>query len=792
MAWTSSLLLSIFIFCIWATQAWSNEFVLPMIAWEEQFSEQSDPNEFIAVQINTGKLINKVYQNTLTKFHIASLLAANLINGGVYPNILPNTTILLDVRVDHLSAAVAVEAMIDFALQGHTLVVGFPFSHIAEATGIVATEYGVAQLASMSASSLLSNERIYPYFSRLAASVREQAEAMRDTILYFSNISGPGWKEVAIMSTVNGFTTNIATNFIDLSEGKLEISSYQQALLGETDVSVELNEIKRSGARVILCLYFGDWISFIITANDFGLVGESYVWIVPETVSLIPFPAPSFLSRGVIGVNVHIPVDTPEVQNYFTAWEQADPMKYPGAGPGTFPTTVTYRAFDMMITAAIAIDTLEKQGKLNGQRIPAEVWSSTIKEISFHGVSGFVSFDNVGNRIESNDVTYYNPEQDQWIVCGIWTHDTGFQQIADVVWFSNTTELPDLDIREPFHYWSCDEKKLKYDETGKTVSLGTPDGGTFDDIDSDYHCDYFLDCKNMSDESNDCSSDYIIVFIVFGIITGILIIVLILFSIFVVIFGLCFQYRRLRKASPVFLLVLLVSIFLGYVSVYSWFGRPHPVACGFQPWLLGLPTISMIAALSVKNFRIWRIFKFPMKKTRISDLELALLWVVVMIPGIIILLIWTIVSTPTATMEDRDGKDHFVCATGGFTGEPGGVIFFFIFVGYSSIVLLFGAFISFVTRNVPSEFNESKLITISIYNLGFLGAIIIPVFFVLQPINPFVAWILRTCAILYAFTATMVLQFIPLVWRVAIIDKGKNVRVFKTMKIHTSSSNINS
>merc|ERR1711879_89912 len=119
------------------------------------------------------------------------------------------------------------------------------------------------------------------------------------------------------------------------------------------------------------------------------------------------------------------------------------------------------------------------------------------------------------------------------------------------------------------------------------------------------------------------------------------------------------------------------------------------------------------------------------------------------LPSLLIVILWSIISTPTATMKERDGEEHYVCTTGGFTGEPGGIIFFSVFVAYGAVILLLGAFISFVARHVPSEFNESKLLTISIYNLGFLSVVIIPVFLVVNPFNPFIAWILRTTAILY-------------------------------------------
>ena len=106
-------------------------------------------------------------------------------------------------------------------------------------------------------------------------------------------------------------------------------------------------------------------------------------------------------------------------------------------------------------------------------------------------------------------------------------------------------------------------------------------------------------------------------------------------------------------------------------------------------------------------------------------------------------------------------------------------MFFFIFVGYSALILLLGGFVTIISRNIPSQFNESKLIAISIYNLVFLAAVIIPVFLVLQHYNPFIAWILRTLAIIYAFSATMLLQFVPKIVGIFIIDKGKNVRKFK-------------
>jgi len=228
---------------------------------------------------------------------------------------------------------------------------------------------------------------------------------------------------------------------------------------------------------------------------------------------------------------------------------------------------------------------------------------------------------------------------------------------------------------------------------------------------------------------------------------------------------------------------------IGYISIFTWYGKPHPVSCAFQPWLLGLPVVSMISALCVKNFRIWRIFKSELKRMKITDFELLGLWCLVMLPALLIVIIWTIVSTPTASIEDRSGEKHFVCTTGGFTGEPGGFIFFGIFVAYGAIILLVGVFLSVVTRKAPSLFNESKLLAISMYNLGFLSVVIIPVFLVVQP---FIAWILRSVAILYAFTATLVLQFLVPVFTIIVVHRFSNpivtVRMTSASSARTSQS----
>uniref|UniRef100_A0A7S4IMH9 G-protein coupled receptors family 3 profile domain-containing protein n=1 Tax=Vannella robusta TaxID=1487602 RepID=A0A7S4IMH9_9EUKA len=688
--------------------------------------------------------------------------------------ILPNTELMVESYYHFGSAAGAIKRMLQYSEEGVSFVIGNYFVDNIKYTGSVGKVFDIAQLSASVSSPILSNDREYPYFSRLAPPATGQSKVIRETILNFASIQGPrGWDRCAIISTTDPYGVGLSEDFIEVmnEQDEIEIATYQQFIyLGEidgtkADVQVELREIQDSKARIIVALIVGGYEDLIIDANEFGLVGDSFVWFVGDSISgnFLYNEEAIALSRGLLGTFQYIPEGHKERQYFDDLWLRSDPTIYYGAGETVSP--YYYLTYDMVLTSAILIEELDKQGLLDSEEvIPGRVWTNELRKLSVNGTSGLIEFNSIGDRVQPASGSFYDPDTRTWKEYAFYDDVQGYNKIRDVIWHSGTNEIPDLDIREAFHYWSCHDGKKMFDPTGKSISLHTPDGSDIDDIDEDYHCDQFIDCKNLSDESNDCASSYTVLFIVFGCITGFMILVCILLIGLVIVYGLILKYRRLRVASPTFLLILLVSTIIGYSSVYAWFGKPHPVACGFQPWILGLSTISMIAALCAKNFRIWRIFRYQNVKQRISDLDLLVLWFAMILPSLVILVVWTIVSTPTATMEDRGGEEHYVCTTGGFTGKPGGLIFFFILVGYIAIVLMFGVILSILTRKVPTMFNESKLLAISIYNLVFFGCVIIPVVMVINPINPYAAWILRTVATLYGFTVTLVLQFAPLAY----------------------------
>ena len=669
--------------------------------------------------------------------------------------------------------------MVDLGEKGESLVVGLANDYAAVPAGTISTVYDIAILSAHGSSFLLDDRVKYPYYSRVVLSLSQEVDVLYNQLVQFHDDYGIGWDAIAVISTIDQTSLDHSKYFIEkVQEGdKLNILSFQQVLEDQEDVSLELDEILSSKARVMVTSIFNNFMNVLEQAYEKGLVGENYVWTSQSTVQTSMYPSP--LLQGLLTVQPVYGTNNPKEKCYRDAWAAASPDQYFNTG-GPMPFGFVFNnPLDSILTALIAADYFDKMEMLDGRRISASQWSDAIRNVSYSSIDGYVSYTREGFRIIDTEILYGDAEVfaqgGVLFVPFVNISISGeITKIRDVVWYSNTTEIPDLDIRPPFYYWSCEDGEKKYDETGKTIVIQSPDGSDVDEIDIDYHCDHFIDCINLSDESYDCSSNYLAIYIVFGIITCILMLTVIVLAIFVIIFGVILHYQRVKFLSPYFLIILLISIFIGYSSIFAFYGQPHPVACAFQPWLLGLPTISMIVVLAAKNYRVYRIFNSPLKRVTVSDLRLFIYWCILMLPALLIVVLWMIISTPTADFVERGDDNHYVCVTGGFTGSPGGYVFFAIFVAYACLILIIGAIISILARNIHPMFNESKLLTISIYNLGFLAAVIIPVFLVVQPFNPFIAWIIRTCAVLYAFTTTMFLQFAPIVFGVVVLDKLKN------------------
>jgi hypothetical protein len=235
-----------------------------------------------------------------------------------------------------------------------------------------------------------------------------------------------------------------------------------------------------------------------------------------------------------------------------------------------------------------------------------------------------------------------------------------------------------------------------------------------------------------------------------------------------------------------------VAGIVGYLGCFAFFGQDSPVSCPFRLWIISLALAVMLAALFAKTFRIFFLYKIQRQSTqgKVKDWQLCIVIILLVLPVFLILIIWTAFATPTADTRDLDGDVHYVCQAGGLIGTYWvGYIFFGILCFYFAIILLIGMVLSIFTRNVYVLFNESKLIDVSIYNFFFLSCVVIPVYFALESTG--VVWqrVILLTAILYAFSATLFLQFIPKIWGVIITDKLKESELKKQFVSDSEGTN---
>jgi len=601
-----------------------------------------------------------------------------------FPNEPRDFDLQFEFRDTYGSSAYSVELMIEYAQRGLTLAVGYPTSQITVQAGLAASVYNVAQISTSTTSSKLSDKETYPYFSRLTPTASDFTIGMVGTILHMMETQGEGWSKVALLSTSDEFGVSQSYSFLQqIKDTAIQLGTWQTFLPGGPDVSVEIDEVVASDARVIVIFAVSGYGSVLREAKRRGILDDLHVYIGGTSIAgLESTYRPSGIldteivenMRGNLGILPKVNREGLLYERLQQRWTTADMSYLPYWGPNTAPANLALLNYDLGVLLAHTMVEAQRQGILNEARQPsAEQWTRIIRSVSFDGASGPMTMDSKGDRPMPLFIANWLPEPLEWHHVGEFTQEAGVVLYPDeeIIWQDNTTNWPDL-LRGPgYHYWSCDAGKKYYDETGHTVTLHTPGSGGFDDIDSNYICDHFIDCPNLSDESGDCDANYTALFIAFGILTGILILVTCCLIPFVIVFGFIFPRRRIKASSPTFLILIILSCLLGFISEYSWYGRPHPVGCGFRPWLLGLAVVSLVSALSAKTWRLWRIFKKAYKKERISDMMLLALYAIMVIPAIIILVVWTIVSTPTARLEERDDREHYVCTTGGFTGKPG-------------------------------------------------------------------------------------------------------------------------
>ena len=139
------------------------------------------------------------------------------------------------------------------------------------------------------------------------------------------------------------------------------------------------------------------------------------------------------------------------------------------------------------------------------------------------------------------------------------------------------------------------------------------------------------------------------------------------------------------------------------------------------PWLLALGFSTAFSALFTKTWRINRLFQHAVELNRANLQAKDVLWpfFVMTATNVVLLTAWTLDSPLQWTRTDsNDNVDQFGRSVSSFGTCRGGRSLLWILLGaFNFVMVVFANYQNYVGRNVPSDFNESYYVTLSMASL---------------------------------------------------------------------------
>jgi hypothetical protein len=291
-----------------------------------------------------------------------------------------------------------------------------------------------------------------------------------------------------------------------------------------------------------------------------------------------------------------------------------------------------------------------------------------------------------------------------------------------------------------------------------------PELDLFRYLPSSWACDGYVDCDDWEDEDYDastCTRSIVLVYYMYLLLYAFLSAVCLIAMIVV------FKYRShpiMRFSSWRFLCAVLFGCLGGYSSLFFFIGVPTNYKCRFRAWVLGIAFVFGFGALFARTYRIQRIFASNAKLRRapkVADTDLAKIVAYLLVIEMVIFSVWAGLGNWNAV---RASDGHMVC------DAPYMDIFLGVLFGYKALMMLWGAGLAFLTRNVYREFNESKYLLAAIVAWLILALVGLPILFtdVVTGGDPINTFVVRHLLVALGISVVVVLLFGPkfyVLWR---------------------------
>ncbi|XP_028407396.1 gamma-aminobutyric acid type B receptor subunit 2-like [Dendronephthya gigantea] len=266
------------------------------------------------------------------------------------------------------------------------------------------------------------------------------------------------------------------------------------------------------------------------------------------------------------------------------------------------------------------------------------------------------------------------------------------------------------------------------------------------------------------------------------------------------------KHKVVRMSSPMINNVVLLGCFFCYVFVFllgidSRFVNDHVlgILCNVRLYVLSVAFSMSFGALFSKTWRVHKIFtaQRAIKKKLMRDFHLLLFVLALVVIDVIFITMW-VYYDPLETKEiifDKikdDSGDLItipvlkICECTHRTKLLGALY------GYKGILLLFGVFLAWETRNVTiPALNDSKYIGMSVYNVVILSAIGATVSMVLKKTVYFeLLHVLVSAVVVLSTTVALTMVFAPKVYEYYLLppEPQERTRTMETLQMSMTST----
>ncbi|KJE94759.1 hypothetical protein CAOG_05347 [Capsaspora owczarzaki ATCC 30864] len=226
--------------------------------------------------------------------------------------------------------------------------------------------------------------------------------------------------------------------------------------------------------------------------------------------------------------------------------------------------------------------------------------------------------------------------------------------------------------------------------------------------------------------------------------------------------------RVVMAASYLFCLVILTGIALVTIAGVVVVAPPDrdSVICSSRVWLVSFSIMLLFSALFAKTYRLHRLFNATSvrRSEGLTDVFLLKIIGIFLLCDVALLIAWTVVDR-SMFAEEMDWERSTPLLVVMNTYCTSSLPFVLANVAAIGLLLVWGAYLAWRTRLLPSQFNESSQIAFAIVLILFLGVITIPLNYLIGGATsssddaPLV--IIRGCVLVLGSMAILLILFVP-------------------------------